>query len=104
MLEVSEIVVYWAITITSVALILRWDERRLTPEQRARAWPPATRLGVIGFSFLTGPLWGALCVPVHFWRTRRTFLGTLAGFGLGTLVFALDIGAVILLELAFGED
>ncbi len=103
MLEVAEIVVTWIVTIGSVALILGWDERRLTPEQAERAWPPATRMVAIGFSFLTGVLWGALCLPVHFWRTRRTFLGTVAGLLLGALVFALDIGAVVALDALFGE-
>ena len=50
------------------AALLAWDERRMTDEQRARAWPVASRrIAVVLFS--------PLCVPLHFLRTRRSLRG-----------------------------
>jgi hypothetical protein len=63
-----------ALLIPNVALwcavfaLFAWDERRMTDEQRARAWPTASRrIAVIYFS--------PFCVPLHFVRTRRSAWG-----------------------------
>jgi hypothetical protein len=54
--------------------VIVWDERRLSAEQLARAWSPASHwAAVVVFS--------GLCLPVHFWRTRRSFRGVLLGLG-----------------------
>ena len=55
-----------------VSLVLRWDERRLSADQLARAWPPATRLFAIWVA-------GVLCLPLHFARTRRSLRGLFLG-------------------------
>ncbi len=54
------------------ALIVRWDERRLGVQALNRCWPPASFwCSVVTF--------GLFCLPVHFWRTRRSLLGLLQG-------------------------
>jgi hypothetical protein len=102
--EILAILASWAITIPAIALILWRDERRMTPEQREHAWPPASRLSAIGYSLLMGPLPGVLVLPIHFTRTRRTAFGFFLGVLFAVAVFALDIGAAVLISLAFGED
>jgi hypothetical protein len=62
--------VFWT---ASVFFVVWNDERNLTEEEGARAWPKASRLSaIVGF--------GPLCIPVHFWRTRRSFFGICIGF------------------------
>jgi len=74
-----------------VFVIVWYDERRSSLERLDRAWPVSTRLvAVMAF--------GPLCLPVHFWRTRRTFLGVGLGLLLAAAVFAVDIGVSALLE------
>lgn len=60
---------------TGGAFYVLWrDDRTLTAEQEERAWPETSRLAaVVAF--------GPLCLPVHFWRTRRSALGLALGFG-----------------------
>ncbi len=60
---------------TGGAFYVVWrDDRTLTPEQEYRAWPETSRLAaVVAF--------GPLCLPIHFWRTRRSALGLALGFG-----------------------
>jgi hypothetical protein len=72
MTEFLEILISWPLTLSLVFAVLRRDERRLTPAQLARAWPVATRLA-------SGVYFGILCLPVHFWRTRRSAVGLLQG-------------------------
>ena len=60
--------------------VVRRDLSRLTGQALARSWPDSSLLAaVVAF--------GPLCVPVHFIRTRRTWLGVL--LGLGWLIFTL---------------
>jgi hypothetical protein len=69
-------------------LIVRYDLKRLSPERLARAWPDASVLSAI-YAF------GPLCLPVHFTRTRRSWLG----FGLGLGVCALTVlGQALIVE------
>src|SRR5215471_10566717 len=68
---------YWTalLTVMNIALpfaITRHDRARLGARERARAW--------------NGPSWacavyffGPLCLPAHFWVTRRTPAGFLRG-------------------------
>src|SRR5438105_567721 len=56
--------VTWAATVAMLFKLLRWDESRLTEEQLAGAWPPATKM-------LAVVVGGILCLPIHFVRTRR---------------------------------
>jgi hypothetical protein len=103
--EVVLILVQILVVMSATAALFAWDERRMTPEQRARAWPPATR-GVVVCSPLWFPLW-IVGVPLHFLLTRRSLRGlgeailwTVALFGLLLLAayvvsFAFDDGSVI---------
>jgi hypothetical protein len=74
--------------------LVRWDEGRLNPEMSARAWNSASHwVAVFGFSFL--------CIPVHFTRTRRSFLGFCLGIGwmllaLFAMSLALELAALLL--------
>lgn len=63
-------------------LIVKRDLARLSSERLARAWPEA--------SFLSAVLaFGPLSLPVHFTKTRRSWLG----FGLGVLALVLAVAA-----------
>jgi len=56
--------------------IVRWDLKRLTGENLARSWPDASLWSAV-------VVFGPLCVPVHFLRTRRSWAGLgLAAFWL----------------------
>ncbi|HEY1535167.1 MAG TPA: hypothetical protein VGF76_14165 [Polyangiaceae bacterium] len=59
-------------------LIVRYDLKRLSPERLARAWPDVS---VLSAAYYFGPL----CLPVHFARTRRSWLGFGLGLGVGAL-------------------
>ena len=72
MAEIVDILVSFAVSTTAIALLLSWDERRLSDEALARAWPVSTR----GIAIVVG---GVLCLPLHFARTRRTVLGFFLG-------------------------
>jgi hypothetical protein len=77
MVAVAEVLLFvlsMALGIAVPAVIVRRDVGRLTGERLARAWPEASYwLAVVVF--------GPLCLPVHFVRTRRSW----AGLGLGAL-------------------
>jgi hypothetical protein len=69
-------------------LIVRYDLKRLSADRLARAWPDASVLSAV-YAF------GPLCLPVHFTKTRRSWLG----FGLGLGVCALTIlGQALIIE------
>jgi hypothetical protein len=107
MRELLVVVVPW-LTMTSLAsLVLMLDERRLRGEARARSFPRASRLSASFGLALMSPL-QLVSIPVHFWRTRRSFVALLAGLGLAMLVLALGVvGAACVLEapeLPFPRD
>lgn len=56
------------------ALIVRRDLGRLQGESLSRAWPDASLWAAV-------VVFGPLCVPVHFIKTRRSWLGLLLGLG-----------------------
>jgi hypothetical protein len=72
MAEIVDLIVSFAVSTTALALLLSWDERRLSDEALARAWPVSTRR----IAIVVG---GVLCLPLHFARTRRTVLGFFLG-------------------------
>jgi hypothetical protein len=87
-LEFVDYVVSLAVGIGGSAAIVLRDERRLTPEQLARAWPPTSRnVALYAFS--------PFCVAVHFVRTRRSWIG----FFWGVLWVAVIVGADNALEV-----
>lgn len=93
MVDVLDVVIAMLVGSAGTWLVVTWDERRLSADRLDRAWPTSTKLAAaLGF--------GPLALPVHFWRTRRTVLGTLLGVLAMGLVFALHAGASTLLHLA----
>ena len=74
-----------ALGIAVPAIIVRRDLTRLSGEPLARAWPDASLWAAV-------VVFGPLCLPIHFIRTRRSLLGI--ALGLGWLV-----GAVLLISL-----
>jgi hypothetical protein len=84
--DVLDVALSMLIGTVGTILFVGWDERRLPPEAQERAWPLSTRLAA-GLAF------GPLSIPVHFFRTRRTVRGTLAGIAIAIL-FVIGIGLV----------
>jgi hypothetical protein len=85
---VSEVLLFtlsFALGIAVPAWIVRRDLGRLTGEPQARAWPDASLwAAVVAF--------GPLCLPVHFIKTRRNWLGLALGV-------AWLVGAILLISL-----
>lgn len=75
----------FALGIAVPARIVRYDVAKLQGERLARAWPDSSLWSAV-------VVFGPLCVPVHFIRTRRNW----AGLGLG--IFWL-VCAVLLISL-----
>ena len=96
MLDVALVALQMALGILVPAAIVRFDERRLAPQALERAWPPAS-------FWMAVVVFGPLCLPVHFWRTRRSVLGVL----MGVAAFALALAAQVLVASGvaalFGE-
>jgi hypothetical protein len=70
--SVIDLVSQIALQITLTAWVVRRDMRRASPERLLRAWNDAT--------FWTAVVvFGPLCIPVHFVRTRRSIVGLLIG-------------------------
>ena len=79
MREVLELVGAWALTTTAVFSWLRWDEARLDRARLSRAWPASSKLSAV-------VLFGAWCLPVHYYRTRVGLAGwALAAASIGTV-------------------
>ncbi len=98
MRDVAEILVPWAVVTLALFAFFDWDESRLTPEERDRAWPPATRtLAIVYFGGLGVP------VLVHFWRTRRSVRGALVGVSAGAIALGLNIAVAVAVD-ALPED
>lgn len=95
MRDVTVLLFQFAATIAVSAWIVRRDVRRLGPPLLSRAWPdPSLWSAVVCFS--------PLCIPIHFVRTRRSWVGVALGLGwfFGALI-AVDGGAW-LLDTALG--
>jgi hypothetical protein len=94
-LEFAQILTFMLVSPVGVAAVLHLDERRLSDEQLARAWAPATRGATILNTWQFSPLYGYVGVIVHFTKTRWS----LAGFGLGVvwaaLLYWVNVGAVV---------
>src|SRR5580700_6873691 len=82
MSEILALLIPNVIACCAVFALFAWDEGRMTDEQRARAWPVASRrIAVVLFS--------PLCVPLHFVRTRRSLWGVLLAVAWTVALFAL---------------
>ena len=83
--EVLLFTVSFALGIAVPVGIVRRDLTRLKGEALARAWPDASLWAAV-------VMFGPLCLPVHFIKTRRIWLGV----ALGLAWFA---GALLLISL-----
>jgi len=98
-LELVQVVVTWAVTIPGAATIIVRDEDRLRGERAARAWPAASRDSAL-FLIYNVFLFVLLVVPLHFVRTRRSFLGLALGVGWLAVILAALTCAQVLTVLA----
>jgi len=68
------------VNIVAPYAVTRRDRRRLEPERLVRAWNvPSWACAVYFF--------GPLCLPAHFWVTRRTVRGFLQGAAWTIVIF-----------------
>ena len=90
MVEFYYALVLWALNIVVPYVITARDRRGLTKEQLERAWNGASWASAVYF-------FGPLCLPAHFWVTRRTLRGLAAGMAWSFVVFAGEwmIGALV---------
>lgn len=79
MADVLEVSAIFALNIAVPWATLRLDMRRLGPERLARAWEGASFWSAV-------VVFGPLCLPFHFTRTRRSAAGL--ALGVGALVAA----------------
>lgn len=79
MSDVVAILASWVLTTSAVFLVLRLDERRMTPAERERAWPSTSRVAA-------AVVFGVVCLPIHFGRTRRGAAGVAIGVGVMCVV------------------
>jgi hypothetical protein len=85
---VAEVLLYalsFALGIAVPATIVRRDVAKLSGERLARAWPDAGLWSAV-------VVFGPICVPVHFIRTRRSW----TGLGLGIFWLACAVLAILL--------
>ena len=95
-IEVAAVAVQMLLGALGPWWIVRWDERRLDAVRLSRAWPPSTRLSA-------AVAFGPLCLPVHFWRTRRSWWGVVLGLGLAIALTALSVALSAFLGLFAGS-
>jgi hypothetical protein len=70
--SVIDLVVQLALQITLTAWVIRRDMWRTPPAELVRSWNDASFWSAV-------VVFGPVCIPVHFVRTRRSFLGLAAG-------------------------
>jgi hypothetical protein len=86
----SELLLYlvaFALNTLAPIVLVRRDVARLHGEQLARSWPDSSL-------WSAALMFGPLCIPIHYLRTRRSLLGVLLatfwlGYTLLLLVFLL---------------
>lgn len=96
--ELIEYVFSLVFTTGATFAVVLADERRLArvaPPRLERAWPPASRASA-------AVAFGPLCLPVHFWRTRRSLAGALAGLGWAAAVIGVDVLVTSAIDAAMG--
>jgi hypothetical protein len=99
--EFVEVCVTLVVPLTIVIPLLRFDERRLSPGQLERAWPPVSRDAAIFAPWLLLGM-PQLCLPVHAVKTRGWLLGLVPGLLVALVITVLDgllgVGLVTALE------
>ncbi|HEY5959903.1 MAG TPA: hypothetical protein VIV60_25285 [Polyangiaceae bacterium] len=83
MSDVIELVVSATLQIVMTCWVIRRDDRQLTGPSAARGFPPAT-------FWIAVVVFGPLSIPIHFIRTRRSWVG----LGLGAIWLAGTIGLI----------
>jgi hypothetical protein len=83
MLEFYYAVILAILNVAVPYLITRRDRRRLTKDELDRAWNTATWGSAVYF-------FGPLCLPVHFWVTRRSLWGLFQGGAWTIAVFSCE--------------
>ena len=89
MVELYTTIVFGILNIALPYAVTRFDRRRLAPRELERAWNSASWASAVYF-------FGPLCLPAHFWVTRRS----LRGLATGVAWTALILGGETLLGLA----
>jgi hypothetical protein len=94
--DVLEILVSWAVSTAFMFAVVMLDERRMDlrdDPRLERAWPPSSRASaIIGF--------GVIALPLHFLRTRRSFVGVLLALGFTALALLIESIALAALDMA----
>jgi hypothetical protein len=98
-LELLQVLASWAVLLPGATAVLVVDERRLRGVQASRAWPGVSRDAAI-FGIFNFPLLLLVVLPLHFVRTRRTFVSFLVGVGWIAALVAADIGAQLATSVA----
>jgi hypothetical protein len=75
--------------------ILRFDYRRLDDRRLARSWNDASFWNAV-------VMFGPLCLPFHFTKTRRSLLGFAIGVGWAVVAFAVISLIETLIALLLG--
>jgi len=91
MLEFWYTLVLWFLNIALPYAVTRRDRRGLTTEQLERSWNTASWASAVYF-------FGPLCLPAHFWVTRRTMRGLAVGVGWMLAVFVVEWLAGVAME------
>jgi hypothetical protein len=97
---VPQAIVETLVTMVLLYEIVTRDEARITEAQRDRGFADSTRICVTLFlATQFGPIMG-VCLPIHFWKTRRKVAWVLVGIGAALLIFAASEGAGYLTWMA----
>ncbi|MFW5739010.1 MAG: hypothetical protein ACOC1F_01445 [Myxococcota bacterium] len=90
-MQVLDVIIGSVLSMGLTYTFVRCDRLRLSPAQRQRAWNTATT-GAAIFTF------SPLCIVAHFWVTRRSFTGLLAGVAALAVLIVVQVGLTLLYQ------
>jgi hypothetical protein len=99
-LELYQVVTEMLVVPGTLAAIVRLDERRLSDERLARAWPPVSRDAVVFATWQFGILFGCPSLLVWFIRTRGALLGVPLGLAAALGLFLAALASAYVPEVA----
>jgi hypothetical protein len=99
-LEFVQVVATMIVVPSVQAIIVRADERRLSGERLARAWPAVTRDTVVFATWQFGILFGVPALLVWFIRTRQSLAGVLLGIAASAGLLGAALAASLVPEVA----
>jgi hypothetical protein len=102
-IEIFEAGVEIVLTMIAARLLFAWDEKRMTEDQKERAWPSASRGMVVCSPLWFFPLW-LVGVPLHFLRTRRNLRGVAEAIGWTVVMFGLLLAIGTVFEAVAGGE